>query len=126
MSEPASIGLAELIRQVKSELVQSATTPGDGQDDTPLFLVGDIQLDIKVPVSTKGGGGIDVKVLQLNAGVQRDDVHTVTVKLQPVLSREELMNVLRCQGKLDTIQANAGGCLPKASTVSPTFWISAR
>jgi hypothetical protein len=107
MAEPQSIGLAELIQEVKRELVTTDTSTGDGNPGAPLFMVEDIELEIKVGVTAKGGGGVDIHVVQLNAGIQRDDVHTVTVKLQPILSHDERLALLRRDGLGPEIERQA-------------------
>ena len=107
MAEPQSIGLAELIQEVKRELVSADAATADGRGGAPLFMVEDIELEIKVSVSAKGGGGVDIHVVQLNAGLERDDVHTVTVKLQPILSHDERLELLRRDGLGPEIERQA-------------------
>ncbi len=119
MAEPQSIGLAELIQQVKQELVASDTASDNGTAAAPLFMVEDIQLEIKVAVSAKGGGGVNIHVVQLNAGVQRDDVHTVTVKLQPILTHDERLEALRRKGLIEIIEAESTRALVKGNGPSP-------
>ncbi len=115
MAEAQSIGLAELIQEVKRELVSADTTSTNGSASAPLFMVEDIQLEIKVTISARGGGGINVHVVQVNAGVQRDDVHTVTVKLQPILSHDQRVDVLRRQGLIEVIEAESARALVKGN-----------
>lgn len=107
MADADSIGLADLIRRVKQELLETDAANGDGGGSTPLLMVEDVALEIKVAVSGKVNGGFDLKVVQLGAGVQRDDVHTVTVKLQPILTHEERANELRRLGRWPEIARTA-------------------
>jgi hypothetical protein len=86
------LGLAEFIRAVKDELMKSEA----GDDALPkLLAIEDIELDIQVGVSVDGKAGINVQVLQLGGGAKRDDVHTVKVKLQPLLSHQERVQQLQ-------------------------------
>ena len=90
--DPQAIGLAELIYQVKRELLAPATR----QDDpVPLFAVDEIELEVAVTVSREGQAGINIHVLNLGAGASRADAQTVRVTLKPLLSREELLAVLQ-------------------------------
>ncbi|MBN3905192.1 MAG: hypothetical protein HWQ35_00950 [Nostoc sp. NMS1] len=87
------IGLAELIQQVKQELL--ATYPDD-ENDTPLLSVDSVELELQVTVKKEGGGGVKINVLQFGGGelsgkVSRDDVQKVIVKLSPLLSKEQLL-----------------------------------
>lgn len=86
------LGLAEFIREVKRELTASEQG-GDGS--AKLLVIEEIELDIQVGVSVDAKAGINVQVLQLGGGAKRDDVHTIKVKLQPLLSHQERVDQLR-------------------------------
>ena len=89
---PKPIGLAELIYQVKRELLN----PDHRKDDpVPLFAVDEIELELAVSISREGQAGINIQVLNLSGGASREDAQTVRVKLKPLLSREELLAVLQ-------------------------------
>ncbi len=90
----SEIGLAELIQQVKQELL--TTYPGS-ENDTPLLSIDSVELELQVTVKREGGGGIKINVLQFGGGevsgkVSRDDVQKVKVKLSPLVSKEVLIN----------------------------------
>lgn len=87
------IGLAEFIQQVKRELL---TTYPDNENDTPLLSVDSVELELQVTVKKEGGGGVKINVLQFGSGeasgkLSRDDVQKVTVKLSPLLSKEDIL-----------------------------------
>lgn len=84
MADQKPIGIRELILKVKEELLSE-------RDDTqPLFLIGQIELEISFTVERNAQGGIDFQVVQ--GGVEKtwSQVQTVKVRLDPILSREEL------------------------------------
>ncbi|MBW4665930.1 MAG: hypothetical protein KME60_00445 [Cyanomargarita calcarea GSE-NOS-MK-12-04C] len=88
------IGLAELIQQVKQELL--TTYPGS-ENDTPLLSIDSVELELQVTVKKEGKAGIKINVLQfgggeLSGGANRDDVQKVKVKLSPLVSKEVLIN----------------------------------
>ena len=85
MAEESSIGLAELIAQVKQELLQSEF---DDSETLPLFSVDAIELELQVTVQKEGRAGLSIKVVELGGGSSRDDVQRVTVTLSPLLSKE--------------------------------------
>jgi hypothetical protein len=89
---PKPIGLAELIYQVKRELLSS---DGREEDPVPLFAVDEIELEVAVTVSREGQAGINIQVLNVGGSASREDAQTVRVKLKPLLSREELLAVLQ-------------------------------
>jgi hypothetical protein len=73
------IGLAELIQEVKRELL----APEIGSPEAvPLFSVDDIVLELKVTVHKEAKGGVKVYVVELGGGGSRDDVQTVRVTCQ--------------------------------------------
>jgi hypothetical protein len=86
------LGLAEFIRAVKRELMDSEKGANDA---IKLLVIEDIELDIQVGVSFDGKAGFNVQVLQFGGGAKRDDVHTVKVKLQPILSHQERIQQLQ-------------------------------
>jgi hypothetical protein len=91
-TNPKPIGLNELIYQVKRELLN----PESREDDpVPLFTVDEIELEVAVTISREGQAGINIQVLNVGGGASREDAQTVRVKLKPLLSREELIAVLR-------------------------------
>lgn len=89
----SEIGLAEFIQQVKKELL---TTYPENENDTPLLSVDSVELELQVTVKKEGGGGVKINVLQFGGGevsgkISRDDVQKVTVKLSPLLSKEQIL-----------------------------------
>lgn len=90
---PQSIGLADLIQQVKKELL--STVPGE-YGDTPIMFVESVDLELQVTVSREGGGGIKIDVLsfggaEASAAASQERSHTVKVKLSPLFDKEKLM-----------------------------------
>lgn len=90
---PQSIGLAELIQQVKKELL--STVPGQSSD-APILFVESVELELQVTVSREGTGGVKIDVLSFGGGelggnLKREDVHTVKVSLSPLFDKERLM-----------------------------------
>ncbi|MEP0873122.1 hypothetical protein NDA01_25495 [Trichocoleus desertorum AS-A10] len=88
-----SIGLDELIQQVKQELLSSV--PGKSSD-APILFVESVELELKVTASREGNGGVKIDVLSIGGGevkgtLKREDVHTVKVKLSPLFDKERLM-----------------------------------
>lgn len=93
MSEESRIGLAELIEQVKQELL---TTYPSGKADTPFLSIDSVELELQVTVKKEGKGGVKINVLsvgggELAGGVSRDDIQKVKVKLSPLLNKEQLL-----------------------------------
>jgi hypothetical protein len=88
-----SIGLADLIQQVKQDLL--STVPGKSAD-APILFVESVELELKVAVRQEGKGGIKIDVLSIGGGevggaVSQDKTHTVKVKLSPLFDKARLM-----------------------------------
>lgn len=90
MSNENSIGLAELIQQVKQELLMPAP---DGETDIPILAVDAVELELQVRVKKAAQGGIKIYVLEMGAGGSRDDVQNVKVKLSPLLNKQQLLKI---------------------------------
>lgn len=88
-----SIGLTDLIQQVKRDLL--ATVSGESAD-APILFVESVELELKVAVKQEGAGKIKIDVLSIGGGevggaVSQDKTHTVKVKLSPLFDKERLM-----------------------------------
>jgi hypothetical protein len=92
MSKENPIGLAELIEQVKQELL---STQMDAKETVPLFSVDEVSLELKLAVRKEGKAGLQIHVVELGAGVGRDDVQTVKVTLSPLISKEDRVRLFK-------------------------------
>jgi len=92
MAEQNTIGLAELIEQVKQELLM--TSP-DQEADIPFLSVDSVELELQVTVKKEAKGGVKIYILDLGGGGSRDDVQKVKVKLSPLLSKGTLLKIYR-------------------------------
>jgi hypothetical protein len=92
MAEENTIGLAELIEQVKRELLAPSS---EGETDIPLLSVDEVELELQVTVKKEAKGGIKIYVLELGGGGSRDDVQKVKVKLSPIVSKETLLSLYK-------------------------------
>ncbi|BAZ12526.1 hypothetical protein NIES4071_43570 [Calothrix sp. NIES-4071] len=95
MPEDNRVELAELIEQVKKELL--STYPSD-KSNTPFLSVDSIELELQVTVKKEAKGGVKINVLQfgggeLSGGGSRDDVQKVRVTLSPLLKKEQLLSI---------------------------------
>lgn len=88
MTQEGSIGLAELIEQVKRELLATSL---DNETNVPFLSVDSIELELQVTVKREGKTGIKIYVLEAGGSASRDDVQTVKVKLSPLLGKEKLL-----------------------------------
>ncbi|MEM7714521.1 MAG: trypco2 family protein [Cyanobacteria bacterium P01_A01_bin.68] len=84
------IGLTELIKQVKQELL---TTSPENENDIPFLSVDSVELELQVTVKNEGNAGIKIYVLELGGKSSQDDVQKVKVKLSPLLTKEQLLAV---------------------------------
>ena len=100
MSNNKPIGLTELIYRVKRELMQPEQ---DGADPVPLLAVDEVELRIAVKVSKKAQAGLNIQVVELGGGGEHSDVHTVRVKLTPLLTRQERLANLRRDPRWDEV-----------------------
>lgn len=92
MSEENFIGLAELIEQVKHELLYAET---DTQKTAPIFSVDQVELELQVTVRREGKGSLKIYVFELGGSTARDDVQKLKVILSPLLSKEERIRLLK-------------------------------
>lgn len=101
--ENNGIGLTELLDQVKQELVAAslATTIKQSVDgtiqatDIPLFTYANVELELQVTVKKEGGGGVKLYVFDLKGGASRNDVQKIKVTLEPLFTKEQLLDILK-------------------------------
>jgi hypothetical protein len=78
------VPLAALVETLRQELTEAI---GEGANKDLHFGLGDIELELQVGVSRRGGveGGIRISVLTLGAtrGVDRTSTHTLRLVLHP-------------------------------------------
>jgi len=88
MAEDNSIGLAELIEQVKQELLSTSI---NNKTEIPFLSVDSVELELQVTVKREGKAGIKIHILEAGGSMGRDDVQKVKVTLSPLLSKEKLL-----------------------------------
>lgn len=88
MSAENSIGLAELIQQVKKELLSPAP---ESDTDIPILAVDSVELELHVTVKKEAKAGIKIYVLEMNGGGSRTDVQKVKLKLSPLFDKKQLL-----------------------------------
>ncbi len=91
------IGLKEFIDQIKAELL------ADHDTDNPLFVIGEVTLEINITVARNAHGGVDFAVVQGTVDKTMTDVQKVAVKLEPLVTPDEL------RAGLDDAQKTAAG-----------------
>ena len=111
------IGLTELLTQVKQELVAASLLSKVSQSnnsnlqptDIPLFAYGDIELELQVTVKKDAKAGLKISVLEFGGGASRDDVQKIKVKLEPLFTKVQLLEILGEQNPklLEYIKKNA-------------------
>ncbi|KAB8320492.1 hypothetical protein SD81_002540 [Tolypothrix campylonemoides VB511288] len=95
MPDENLIGLAELIEQVKRELLSTylSNETSSNKTDVPFFSVDSVELELQVTVKKEGKGGVKIYVLEVGGGASRDDVQKVKVTLSPLLKKEQLLGI---------------------------------
>ncbi|MDJ0680786.1 MAG: hypothetical protein QNJ18_13075 [Xenococcaceae cyanobacterium MO_167.B52] len=86
------IGLAELIEQVKQDLLK----PPADSEDIPLLNVDSIELELQVTVQRENGGKIGFNLMSIISGeaadkVSEDNIQKVKVTLSPLLDKQKLL-----------------------------------
>ncbi len=90
MSQP--IGLAELIDQVKQDLL----APPAKDAEPPILFVEAVELELRVAARKEGNAGVKIDVLSVGGGeaggkLSRENTHVVKVKLSPLFKKEQLV-----------------------------------
>lgn len=90
------IDLNELIEKLKDDLFSPyAGTTRAGKSVYPIFFVDGVEVELVVNIKYEAGVGIKIGVPQLgelsgSGGLENGRMHTMKIKLSPILTREEL------------------------------------
>lgn len=78
------IGLKEFIDRVRGELLEEHSA------SNPIFMIGQIELEISFVVERNLNGGIDLQVVQAKADKKNTEVQTVKVRLDPLVTIDDV------------------------------------
>jgi len=78
------IGLAELIEQVKKELLTTQT------DDERLFAVGTVELELSFTATRAATGGLNLQVVSIGGDAGSERMQRIKITLEPLVTVDEL------------------------------------
>lgn len=89
-----SIGLQDLLFQLREELILDASQP------PRLFFIDGVELELYVEFKRETKGGVKISILQFGGvegetGIGRERGHRITLKLRPLITYEEVREQLR-------------------------------
>jgi len=83
-TEQSSLGLAEAVRDLRSEIAAAIQT---GKDEQLKFALGPVELELQVALTLKGGAKAKAKWLVVSigaeSGIERERTHKVKLTLTP-------------------------------------------
>ena len=98
-----TVKLHELIDQVRDELLMPRRA-GTLDAMYPFLFVDEVELDLSITVSAKvtGSGKVSIQVIEVGGGseVTGEDVHNVKIKMTPLLTKDEIREQLKKDGRL--------------------------
>ena len=116
------ITLQDLIEKVKSDLFLPYQGTGQGGKLVyPIFLVDEIELEIEVSVTYDAEAGLKITLPSVvegsvSAGQEKGTGHRIRLKLSPILSRDEMRELIEQDERLrDSIRTASLLALRKGS-----------
>ncbi len=86
------VSLSELVHWVKQDLLSKEALEND---PIPLFAIDEITVEVNFVVESKAKGGISLlQVLEFGGEVGAQSVQKATIKMTPILDREEMIDEL--------------------------------
>ncbi|MCP4353500.1 MAG: hypothetical protein GY795_49250 [Desulfobacterales bacterium] len=103
-----AIQLHEFIEQIREELLTPRGT--DSPETTyPFLSVDEVELEVSLTVSSKveGSGKLKIYVVELGGGGEQahQQAHRVKIKMTPLLTRDEIRDKLKKEGKWEHIES---------------------
>jgi hypothetical protein len=84
-----SLGIAELIRRIKQDLL----TP-ESPNEPDLFSIDEVTLEVNFTVSGDINSGFDLGVVTLGSDVSEERVQKVVIKMTPLVSKQQLIDAI--------------------------------
>jgi hypothetical protein len=104
------VGIRELIERVKQELL------AEHDVTQPLFVVGQVEVEVAFTVERAVNGGIDLQVVQFGGDQKVSDAHRVHVVLEPIAGGAAVKQQLTPEQKAKAEKAvTRGGRRARAS-----------
>ena len=87
-----SVSLSELIAWVKQDLLSEEAR---NNDPVPLFTIDEVTVEVNFTVEANDEGKISLKIIEFGGGVSGQTVQKATIKLTPILTKEESIQLLK-------------------------------
>jgi hypothetical protein len=94
MTKKHLLGLVDLINQMKNELLNS-----ENKVEINMFCIDEIILEVNFTISGDIESGFDLGVVTLGSTVNEEQVQKVTVKLTPLVSKNQLIDEINKDSK---------------------------
>lgn len=99
------VTLQSLIDRIKGDLFAPYHHLEDGQAKVPVFFVEEAELEVAFNVSYDDRAGVRISILQVvsggtERGTETGSAHRIKVKLCPILTREELREIVEKDDEL--------------------------
>jgi len=85
-----SVSLSELIAWVKQDLLSEEARKND---PVPLFTIDEVTVEVNFTVEANNEGKISLKIIEFGGGVSGQTVQKATIKLTPILTKEEIREI---------------------------------
>jgi len=88
-TESKTLGLRELINRIKQDLLSEQL-----QSEPALFSIDEVTLELNFTITGDIDSGFDLGVVSLGSQVSEERIQKVTIKMTPLISREQLVKNL--------------------------------
>ena len=102
-SKSKTLGLRELINRVKQDLLSEQL-----QDDPAIFSIDEVLLELNFSISGDIESGFDLGIVTLGSEINEQRVQKITLKMTPLIQREQLLKKLKIEQKIDIAENTKG------------------
>lgn len=92
-NKPQPIGISEFISRIKQELLE------EYNQDKPLLLISELELEITFSVERNMQGGVDFVVIESDVNKTMTNIQTLKMKLEPIVLPVDLRDKLSPEEK---------------------------
>ena len=83
------IGISELIQRLKTDLLSATFS-----EDPKLFSIDEVTLELNFVISGNIDSGFNFGVVTLGSDIHEDRIQKITIKMTPLVSKEQLIENL--------------------------------
>lgn len=108
------LGLSDLIYRIKQDLLSEAAHE---RDKLTIFTIDEITLEVNFVITGDINSGFDIGVVTLGSQVSEERIQKVTLKMTPLITRDQIIERIKKEGIWEKIEKSALSAVAKGDII---------